>query len=160
MSSLDRRLFCLAPLALAACGFEPVYAPGGSGSDLQGRVLVSAPDDNDSYFLVRRLEERLGRGDTPEYTLSLKLRTQEFGLGIDEDGNIDRFNITGEADYVLADAGSGAQVSSGTVQAFTGYSATGSTVVTLASERDARERLMTILADQITTRLLTVDLAE
>ena len=52
-------------------------------------------------------------------------------------------------------------VASGNVQNFTGYSATGSTVETLAGERDAQRRLMTILADQITIELLTtVNLAE
>jgi LPS-assembly lipoprotein len=50
-------------------------------------------------------------------------------------------------------------VTSGSVDNFTGYSATGTTVATLAAERDAQERLMTILADQIVTRLLTLDLA-
>ena len=42
---------------------------------------------------------------------------------------------------------------SGNVDSFTGYSATGTTVATRAAERDAYERLMTILADQIVTRL-------
>ena len=41
----------------------------------------------------------------------------------------------------------------GEVENFTAYSTTGSTVETLAAERDARERLMMILASQITARL-------
>ena len=51
-------------------------------------------------------------------------------------------------------------MASGSETNFTGYSATGSTVETLAGERDAFERLMRILADQIAARLLaTADLA-
>ena len=30
--------------ALCACGFSPVYAPGGTGDRLQGRIAVQAPD--------------------------------------------------------------------------------------------------------------------
>ena len=37
-------------------------------------------------------------------------------------------------------------------------SATGSTVATLAAERDAQKRLMVMLADQLVTRLYAADL--
>jgi LPS-assembly lipoprotein len=143
----------LAPLALAACGFTPVYGPGGTGDTLQNRVQVAAPTDRDTFLLVRRIEERLGRGSAPDYTLSLNLQTRTEGLGIDPGGNTNRFNLIGVAGYALADSG-GAVLTSGTVNSFTGFSSAGSTVETLASERDAHERLMVILADQITSRLL------
>jgi LPS-assembly lipoprotein len=106
---------------------------------------------------VRRLEERLGRPGDAAYTLSLSLQTREEGLGIDPDGNTDRFNVIGVAGYVLSDR-AGTQLASGTVNSFTGFSATGNTAVTLAAQRDARERLMVILADQITARLLAAPL--
>ncbi len=157
MSSFNRRSLLLTPLALAACGFTPVYGPGGTGSKLQNQVLVAAPDDRDTFLLVRRIEERLGRAGTPSYTLSLTLQTRQEGLGIDPDGNIDRFNLVGVAGYALSDT-TGTVLTSGTVNSFTGYSATGNTTVSLASERDARERLMIILGDQITARLLAAPL--
>ena len=159
MSSCDRRSLILAPLALTACGFSPVYGPGGTGTALQNRIQVAAPRDRNSYLLIRRIEERLGRSDAPDYTLSLTLETREEGLGIDPDGNIDRYNLIGVVGYILTDATNGRELSSGTVNSFTGYSATASTVEALASERDARERLMVILADQIVARLLASDLA-
>ncbi|MDF1727393.1 MAG: LPS assembly lipoprotein LptE [Sulfitobacter sp.] len=157
MSSHSRRFALLAPLALAACGFSPLYAPGGTGARLQGRVLVDEPGDENSYLLTRELEERLGRGDTPVYGLTLAVLTSERQLAVNREGYIERFNLVGRADYSLRDLTSGAIVTSGFVENFTGYSATGTTVVTLAGERDARERLMNILADQITARLLAVD---
>lgn len=157
MSSSNRRLVLLAPLALMACGFTPVYGPGGTGTKLQNQVLVAAPEDRDTFLLVRHIEERLGRTATPTYTLSLTLQTREEGLGIDSDGNTDRLNLIGIAGYALSDTG-GTVLASGTVNSFSGYSATGTTTVTLAAERDARERLMVILADQITSRLLAAPL--
>ena len=42
----------------------------------------------------------------------------------------------------------------GRVTAFTGYSATGSTVATAAAQRDAEARLAVILADMIVAQVL------
>ena len=159
MSSCNRRTFLMAPLALAACGFQPVYGPGGTGTKLQNKVQVSAPSDQRTYLLGRRIEERLGRATAPQYFLSLTLSTGVVGLGIDPAGNTNRYNLVGTAGYVLTDAASGTQVTSGTVNSFTGYFASGSTVETLAAERDARERLMVVIGDQIVSRLLAAPLA-
>lgn len=151
-------MLILAPLAIAACGFQPIYGPGGSGTALQDQVLADAPNDRDSYLLVREIETRLGRGTDPRFGLALAIATTEEGLAIDAEGNTTRFNLLGAVDYALRDLGTGQVVTSGRVENFTGYSATGSTVATLAGEQDAQERLMRILADQIVTRLYAADI--
>ena len=69
-------------------------------------------------------------------------------------GNITRFSVVGSVVYSLHRADDDSVVTSGNVQNFTGYSATGSAVETLAAESDAIERLMQLLADQIFSRLL------
>lgn len=158
MSLPRRRLLLAIPLALAACGFEPVYGTGGSGNSLQNQILVEPPDTRDSYILVRELETRLGRPTVPVYALALQLAILEEGLAIDRDDNTTRFNYLGSAEYVMRDLTSGQIVTSGQVESFTGYSATDSTVATLAAERAAQRRLMVILADQIVNRLYAVDL--
>lgn len=152
-------------LGLSACGFTPVHAPGGTGAGLFGKVRVQSPEeiradsDVDAYHLVRSLEENLGRGDGGavggDYRLDLTLSTRSEGQAITADNATTRYSILGTAEYVLTRQVDGVIVASGTEDAFTGYSATGSTVETLAGERDAHERLMQILADQITARLLT-----
>ena len=159
MSLLNRRHILLAPLALAACGFQPVYGPGGTGRQLQNRVLVDEPDTRNGFLLTRALEERLGRANPADYGMSLTIRTQQDGLAIDAEGDTRRFNLLGSVDYALRNLDSGDVVVSGSVDNFTGYSATGSTVATLAAEQDAQERLMSILADQIVTRLFASDIA-
>jgi LPS-assembly lipoprotein len=166
MSLLNLRSLLLAlPLLAAACGFSPVYSPSGSGAALHGQIAVQSPEairgasGTDAYFLVRSLEQRLGRGGSA-YKLDLTLRTSEEGQAITADNDITRYSVLGTADFVLTRNADGKVVASGTVNNFTGYSATGSTVETLAGERDARERLMVILADQITARILaTADLS-
>lgn len=170
MSWLKRRTFMLAPLALAmgaaGCGFTPVHAPGGTGAALYGNVLVQAPEEVPSnsdvaaYFLVKALEQDLGRGGGGIYALDLRINQTVEGQAITADNEITRYSVQGNANYALRRLSDGVVVASGAVDNFTGYSATGSTVDTLASERDAEERLMEILADQIVTRLYTsADLA-
>jgi LPS-assembly lipoprotein len=157
-TKLSRRLVLLAPLALAACGFAPVYGPGGNGQLLQNRVVVDAPDTRFRYFLTREIEQRLGRSQDPAYALALNITTRQERLAINRAGETTRFDLVGVADYALRDLSSGAVVAAGKVENFTGYSATGTTVVTLASQQDAEKRLMAILAEQIVTRLYTADL--
>ena len=158
MSLPSRRMMLIAPLALFACGFQPVYGPGGNGQLLQNRVLVDPPGSPDSYLLVRELEERLGRTDDAAYSLSMILNISEARVAIDREGDTGRFNRIGIVDYSLRDLGTGQIVTSGKVENFVGYSATGTTVETLAGELDAEKRLMVIIADQIVTRLYAADL--
>lgn len=150
----DRRAILLLSLALPACGFSPVHGPDGAGNKLLGRVRIDAPADRDSFILVERLEERLGRGGAPEYGLGLALVVKQERMAIDASNITTRFNVIGRATYALRSLDSGKVLLSGSADSFTGYSATGSTADTRAAERDAHERLMTILADRIVTLLL------
>ncbi|WP_210093828.1 LPS assembly lipoprotein LptE [Ruegeria sp. HKCCSP346] len=155
MLSFDRRTFLLMPLALAACGFEPVYAPGGSGSALYGRVEVSAPNTVESYLLVQDLEQQLGRsaGSVNDYKLDVQVSTVTRGAAITTTNETQRYTIDGSAQYTLRSNATGQIIASGSVADFVSYSAAGSTVSTLADERDAKRRLMMILSGQIMNRL-------
>ena len=141
-------------LTVSACGFEPVYGPQGTGTQLRNRVLVDRPIDREGFLLVRQLEERLGRADDPAFALGIKLSVREEARAIDPDGDIRRFHVIGEAAYSLSDTNTGAVLRSDTANNFVGYSATGTTV----AKRDATERLMTILADEIVLQLQASDL--
>ena len=161
MSLLNRRFLIALPLlVLAACGFQPVYGPGGTGTALQNAVQVDAPNDAYSYTLVREIETRLGRAASPRYALALTVDTSEEGLAIDSEDNTRRYNLLGTTAYALRDLDSGQIVTSGKVESFTGYSATGTTVATRAAELDAQERLMVILADLVVSRLYAADLPQ
>jgi LPS-assembly lipoprotein len=147
-------MMILTPLALAACGFTPAYAPGGPATGLLGTIWVQDPTDRNGFDLVERLEERLGRPDDIRYDLTFTITTEAVGVGITTDNRITRFNLKGSIDYTLTERASGARVAGGRVQGFTAYSATGSTVAGLAAEEDAATRLMRLLADQIVARLI------
>lgn len=153
----DRRLFLqsgFALLALTACGFTPAYGPQGPARELQGAIRVANPEDKNGFDLVERLEERLGRPDAARYDLTLRLVTKPVGVGVTPENAITRYNLVGTVDWVLTDRATGAQVTSGRVENFTSWSATGSTVAGLAAEEDAAFRLMRILADRIVSQLV------
>jgi len=153
MSSFKRRFLLLALPALAACGFEPIYGTGGSAEGLRGSIIVDDPTTLNSFNLVAQLEQRLGRPQAPVYGMSVTLNVEEKGLAISGSNNITRYNVLGSAVYVLRDLGTDEQVYEGRVNTFTAYSASAQPVATLAAERDANARLMSALANKITTDL-------
>ena len=155
-TTIGRRAALLALVGgVAACGFSPVYAPGGQGDGLQGLLLADAPDNRDAFAFVTQFEERLGRGANARYTLRYDIQTRSEGVGITPAAETTRFNLFGAVTYAVIDPDTDAQVTAGFVENFTGYSTTRFTVATQTAERDARERLMRILADQVVTQLVT-----
>ena len=151
---LGRRSLILLPLALAACGFTPAYAPGGAATRLTGAVRAADPGDKNAFDFVERIEERLGRTEVHRYDLAYSIATEAVGVGITPDNRIIRYNLKGVIDFTLTDAATGQRITGGRVQSFTSYAATGSTVAGLAAEEDAAFRLMRLLADQIVARLI------
>lgn len=160
----SRRCFLLGLAALPACGFTPVHGPKGAASGLRGSIAVDGPADEEGYYLVRRLEERLGTASAPQYRLSASLAIGEDGLGITREQDITRFRLRGELTWALRHIADDVIVTDGLVRNFTGYSApvfdtsrgsiAGNTVSVITAERDARERLMVILADQLVSQLV------
>lgn len=154
MLSFNHRILLIACVALAGCGFQPAYGPGGAAEGLRGSIDVDAPTERDSYALVKQLESRLGQPITPQYGLSYKISTNQDDLAITPEQEITRYNVLGSIDFEITDLASQASLFSSSVSSFTAYSATGTTVSTLTAERDAYARLMIILADQMTSKLI------
>lgn len=147
----SRRAF-LGLTTLAGCGFTPVYAPGSSASMLRGQVQITAPETVEGYRLLQALRDRLGDSTSPAYALQVTLEIGEVAAATTAQGSTTRYTLPGRATYALATL-DGTSLAQGTVDSFTSYSATGTTVATSAAQTDARARLATILADQIVTRL-------
>ena len=151
------RLGGLAALAaVPACGFQPVYGPGGAGTKLQGRVRIADPKTRDDYAFLRRLTERLGPAQSPGYDLAYTLRIASVGQGITPDEVTTRYSLNGTAAFTLTDSATDAVVAQGEVSNFSSHSAVGSVIATNAAEQDARDRLAVMLADQVVTRLLAM----
>lgn len=151
--------------ALAGCGYTPAFAPNGAANELRILVAMDAPSNRNEFDLVGQLEQRLGRAATPRFRLSYKIDTSKDGVGVTPEQEIVRFNIFGKVRFSLTDIATGAVLTSGSTDTFTGYSVgsvdvtatppgTNATIATLAAERDAEARLMVALADQIVTQLI------
>ena len=138
---------------LSACGFTPVYGPDGAGNQVLGQIAFSAPETVNEYSYTKRLEERMGRSSGP-YHLDSTLSVSEQSLGNTSSGETTRIRLNGIVSYSLTTVSDDSVVMSGSSRAFTSYSFTGSTAATQAAERDAHERLMIILADQVIDNLL------
>ena len=92
MSSYSRRFVLIAaPAALAACGFEPAFAPGGSATRLQNSILLDEPVGRTGYLFNRHFEDRLGRGAPARYGLSYSITTDEENIAISDENVITRF---------------------------------------------------------------------
>ena len=141
-------------LALAGCGFTPVMGPSGSGGALRATIRPVEPDSDLAFAFVRQFEERLGRAGDPTWELVYAIVTTREALAIDGSNNITRYNLEGRIDWSVVPVGGTEPLISGLDRTFTAYAATGSTVSTLESERDAERRLAVILADRVVGRLL------
>ena len=151
--------------ALAGCGYTPAFAPTGPAGELRVQVAMDTPNNRNEFDLVRQLEQRLGHATAPQFRLSYKIETSKDGVGVTPGQEIVRFNIFGKVRFTLTDINTGAILTSGSTDTFTGYSVgsvdvtatppgTNATIATLSAERDAEARLMVALADQIVTRLI------
>lgn len=140
--------------ALAACGFTPVYAPGGTGAALSGQVAITAPHTVEGYYLQEAIEERLGRSPAPAYGLAVTLSLTSRNAALASDGTLLREAVSGTADWQLTSAQG--PMGSGSVTSFASWSTGGSTVAASTAEAAARERLAVQLADLIVARLLAL----
>lgn len=155
---LTRRAAFAGMLAVSACGLTPVYGPGGAGERLFGKIRPRDPKTYEDFAFNRRLAERLGPDGQALYDLDYLISIGVAPQAITSDEVTARYSLNGTADFSLKD-GSGTVFASGRVSSFTSYSTTETTIATLSAERDARERLARMLADQVVTRLLAASAA-
>ena len=141
-------------LGLSACNYTPAFAPGGAGEGLKGSVIMEEPRDRNDYTFATRLEERLGRPRNARFRLKYSISTSTEGVGRTPTQRITRFNVTGTAEYQVLDTVAGTVVHSGKVENLTGYSGTIPLTSARVATRDASDRLMVILADQVAVRVL------
>jgi len=161
----NRRLFLLSLAALAGCGFTPAFGPSGSANALMGTISIDDPRNLDDFNFVAQMEQRLGVASAPRFQLSYSIATKEEIVGLTPKQEIIRRQVVGDLSYTVRDVAAGRILTSGKLDNFTGYSVgvldltatppqTSSTISTLSAQRDASERLMVALADQLVTRLI------
>ncbi|MCB1388358.1 MAG: hypothetical protein KDK12_04295 [Rhodobacteraceae bacterium] len=153
----DRRGFLAAvgAVALAGCGFRPVYGPGGTGRALRNAVRADDPVSRADFQFLHALEDLLGRPTAPRFALDYRIETHERGGGVVQNFGATRVQLFGTLHFTLTDIGTGATLAEGEVAGNTVYSTTGTQLSTMTAAEDAELRLMRMLADSLVTRLYT-----
>lgn len=158
MRRATRLLILLAPLALGACGLQPLYQGGARGvaASTLASVEVAPIPERAGYLVRSALQSRLGEaGETPRYRLHVELDDQIVGFGIRGDSSITRERRILRARYRLVAADKGTVLLEATAGSDAGIDVVRSDFAVVAAENTALERLAGELADQITARIAT-----
>ena len=149
----------LAPLLLAACGLQPMYAGGGNGAVAQGlaSVQVSAIEGRAGWLVRNALVDRLGatkgQAGTARYRMDVRLDDTLEGLALLSNDTIGRERRTLRARYQLVDLSSGEIVLDATAASDAGIDVVSSEYATIAAENTALENLSRDVADRIVTNV-------
>ena len=146
-----RRAALLPAALLAACGFSPALAPGAGGP--LPAVRLAEPGSRLEFVYRAALEDRLGPAGPDAPLLSFDVSASESVVAVSRRESARRVEEIGAVRWRLTGA-DGVPIASGRETGFTAWSATGTTLAVRASERDAEDRLMQILADRTVTALL------
>lgn len=147
-------------LALAGCGYEPLYGEHGAtgtavSADLAA-IRIEAIPDRIGQIMYNLLHERLtpeGKAPQPQYTLRVRLREIVEELLYERDETATRANLTLRADYELRRIADNELIAKGTSRATSGYDILSSQYATLVSKDDARDRSARVISDDIRTRM-------
>ena len=149
---------CTLLVALAACGFSPLYggAENRAINEEFAHINITSIKDREGQIVHNFLLDRLnpsGRRADSRYTLSVAVsRTmQEIGLKFTEEAT--RAKLTLIARYFLTRDTDGKILAEGSVRSVNNYNLSNSEFARVASERDATERAAREVSDEIKTRL-------
>jgi LPS-assembly lipoprotein len=142
-------LIACACLALAGCGFHPLY--GGKLQPQLASIYVEPLEGRDGYALRNQLIDLLGsdgREAGKIYHLALTLNQVSNGVTLQNDATITRYNDTITATYVLTDT-KGTEVTRGSQTSLSSFNVSSSPYSTLAAQQDSDRRAGDDLADRI-----------
>jgi len=99
----------LAVLALAGCGFTPLYGTPGVSAGLAA-IAVQTPEGRTGQLIREHLDDALGRnaGTPAAYRLGLSLGEQRYPRGVRVDNVATRYEYVLVAAYTLTSASTGA----------------------------------------------------
>ena len=147
-------LVALAGLALASCGFTPLYGDAGVGGSL-ARIAVTTQDDRLGYRVREQLEDALGRdaAQAPLWRLETLVEQSRRPLGRRIDDTATRYELTVLGRWTLTPLNGGAPFS-GQETVTTTYAAADQPYAAIAAQQDGEERAAAELARQIRLDLM------
>lgn len=146
-------------LSLAACGFEPLYAPDEEGAETVAQmteVRIAPIPDRIGQSMHNLLRDRInpyGQPGRENYILSVTLTEALQATALRADETATRANLTVSADYALRSADGKTVLAQGRISSTDSYDILESYYATIVSQEDARERALRELSDTIRDRL-------
>ena len=139
-----------ASVLLAGCGFTPLYGTPGLSPSLAS-VEVVAPETRTGHLLREELDDALARdrGRPAAYVLELAIREERYPRGLRIDDVATRYEVALNVDYILRDAGSRRQLTTGTAQVAVTYDSADAPYAGVVGNQDGQERAATQAADRI-----------
>ena len=137
-------------LALAACGFRPMYGRSNLSPQLAS-IFVEPIAERDGYELRTRLIDLLqsdGQAAGKRYHLRILMNESSQGIALQNDATITRYNNRLEAHYVLSDM-QGHELTSGSQTELSAYNVVQSPYATLTAQQDASKRAAQDVAERI-----------
>lgn len=151
-----------AVLALAACGFEPLHGRtegGFSTRDALPRIKIETMPGRSGQFLRNLLTDRFaprGRRGPAVWTLRVDVKESVQSLGVRKTSEATRANIWFDGTFTLTRAGlsaARAKPFTARLRAVSSFDLERGEFGALRAEKDARERALRRLADDITLRV-------
>ena len=145
-------------LSVTACGFQPLY---GTGETTKRSVVFSdiqiAPiKDQIGHILRNELILRLHANDrarVPHYRLTVELNESTSSLAVRKSALATRANLIMSGAFRLFVVATGADVFTGTSRTTVSYNIFDSEFATLMAEKNARERALRSMSEDIRVRL-------
>ncbi|MBL8547207.1 MAG: hypothetical protein JNL81_12150 [Hyphomonadaceae bacterium] len=149
-----RVLLASLTLLLAACGFQPMYAPGG-GANAIGPVQITEIEGKAGHVLRTELTRILAveNDGSPPANLEITLTEQVTPLGLRVDESATRAELRLTANYILTPAQTGARVMRGSVFTIVNYDIPTAAFGEIAAQDDARERAAETMAQRFRAEL-------
>ena len=150
--------FGIMALLLSSCGFQPLYKSGGSSDEATlATVEVVQIKDRVGQQLRNLLTEGFsprGRSARTDYRLTVTLTESKAGLAIKKDETATRANLTIHAEFILvALQNPRLGTFAGRALSTNSYNILTSDFATLSAERNARNRALRTLAEEIRLRV-------
>jgi len=146
-------------LLLTACGFSPIYGSHDAASvpvaKALGNVAIESIADHNGQFLRNKLIDRMyekGRPEKPQARLHVVLSTSEVAIGVQKDATTTRSQIRITAAYELSDL-DGNELHKGRAYSVASYNKLAAQYGTVASQRNAYERALGEISEQIVNNL-------
>ena len=151
---LTAGLLCAGALALAGCGFTPLYGQGGMGAALDDVAVRVADHSRAGFLLQEKLNDALGRhSDHASWVVELEVGTRRAARGVRVNNVASRYEITMTVDLVLKDALTQKVALKDTIIATATYDSADQPYSGLAAEQDGEVRASAVAADLIRQRL-------